>query len=59
MEDYVNTRKRFFQRSRITHVTSDDLDFAGKIVRDAGRMNLRCQVVQHADTMTGAKQAVG
>ena len=37
---------------RVAHISNDQLDLASKIVRAAVLMNLRGQIVQHANVVT-------
>jgi hypothetical protein len=58
MEHNVYARKGLFQLSWRAYVASDDLNLLGKIIGRTSRMHLGCEIVQHADIMTRAKQSI-
>jgi hypothetical protein len=58
VKDNVDTVKGLPHSPWIAYVASQDLDLSGKVVRDARRMHLGREVVEHTDPMTCAKQSV-
>jgi hypothetical protein len=55
VKDNVDTVKSLLHAPWIAHVAPKDLDLPGKVVRDARRMHLRREIVEHADGMSRAK----
>ncbi len=58
MEDHVHATNRLPQALHIQHVAANEINFAGQVIGEAARVNLRREAVIHPDAVTALQQRV-